>query len=260
MNVPENQRIAVIIPAKDESARIAATVRAARSIPRVDMVFVIDDGSEDDTQTVARAAGAKVVRHTVNRGKASAMETGAGVATMNDVDGQPPRILLFLDADLGETAIECAPLILPILEGTADCTIANFPPQKGAGGRGFVTGLGRDAIKKLTGWAPQQPLSGQRCITREAFEAVKPLASGWGVEVGMTIDLLVNGYTVQEVLCDLKHRASKNDLAGQIHRAKQYKDVWLAVNKRRLQRVFVPKNKRVKSNGSPFEPFNSYRD
>src|SRR5690606_37070957 len=65
----QTQRVAVIIPAKDESGRIAATVRAARAIPHVDLVLVVDDGSTDNTQDVARAAGAVVVRHSVNRGK-----------------------------------------------------------------------------------------------------------------------------------------------------------------------------------------------
>jgi len=88
-----SQRVAVVIPAKDEADRIAATVRAARAIPHVDLVLVVDDGSEDDTQHVARRAGAVVVRHSVNRGKASAMETGASVAAMRDVVGAPRRLL-----------------------------------------------------------------------------------------------------------------------------------------------------------------------
>ena len=66
--------MAVIIPAKDESRRIATTVRSARAIPGVDLVLVVDDGSEDSTQHVAREAGAVVVRHSHNRGKAAAME------------------------------------------------------------------------------------------------------------------------------------------------------------------------------------------
>jgi hypothetical protein len=86
------QRVAVVIPAKDEQARIAATVRAAKAIPNADLVVVVDDGSIDDTQHVARAAGAVVVRHSVNRGKASAMETGASVVAMRDVPGSPPRL------------------------------------------------------------------------------------------------------------------------------------------------------------------------
>ena len=257
MNSAKGSKVAVVIPAKDEADRIAATIRAARSIPRVDLVVVVDDGSEDDTQDVARAAGATVVRHSVNRGKASAMETGASVVSMRDADGVAPRVLLFIDADLGETAVECAPLVGPVLDDGVDCTIASLPPQQGAGGHGFVTGLGRKAIFKATGWSPQQPLSGQRCMTRDAFEAARPLAKGWGVEIGMTIDLLVEGFTLQEVPCDLKHRASGTDLRGQMHRADQYKDVWFAATRRKMGRVRVPKPSQAPAS-KPGEPYNAY--
>lgn len=231
------QGVAVVIPAKDEADRIAGTIRAARAIPHVDLVLVVDDGSTDETQHVARAAGAVVVRHSVNRGKASAMETGAAVAAMRDVPGAPPRHLLFLDADLGDSAVNTAPLIQPVLDGEADCTIAVLPRQAGAGGHGLVTGLARRSIQRDTGWTASQPLSGQRCLTRAAFEAVTPLAKGWGVETGMTIDLLTQGFRVVEVPCDLRHRASGSDWRGQVHRAKQYRDVWRAVAARRLRRL-----------------------
>jgi len=237
------QRVAVVIPAKDERERIAATVRAARAIPHVDLVVVVDDGSEDDTQDVARSAGAVVIRHSHNRGKASAMETGASVVAMRDVEDGPPRLLLFIDADLGETAVGVAPLVTAVRSGQADCAIAVLPPQPGAGGRGIVIGLARRSISQATGWQPTQPLSGQRCMTREAFEAVVPLAAGWGVEVGMTIDLLVQGFSVVEVPCDLRHRPSRNDLAGYLHRAAQYRDVLLAANMRRARRFRVPPEK-----------------
>ena len=253
-----DQRVAVVIPAKDEEERISSTIRAARAIPHVDLVIVVDDGSSDDTQNIARAAGATVIRHSVNRGKASAMETGASVAAMRDVAGLPPRLLLFIDADLGDTAVETTPLIGPVLAGEADCTIAALPPQPGAGGHGFVTGLGRKAIEHATGWRPLQPLSGQRCLTREAFESARPLASGWGVEVGMTIDLLVAGFTVQEIECDLQHRATSDNLAGQIHRAQQYKDVRLAVTTRRLRGVRVPRKARMHVPSIDYAPYNAF--
>ncbi|NKY21750.1 glycosyltransferase family 2 protein [Cellulomonas denverensis] len=231
------QRVAVVIPAKDESRRIAATVRSARAIPHVDLVLVVDDGSEDNTQHVAREAGAVVVRHSHNRGKAAAMETGAAVVAMRDAPDRPPRLLLFIDGDLGDTAVNTAPLVPPVLEGTADLSIALLPPQPGAGGRGIVVGAARRAIQSLTGWTPTQPLSGMRCLTREAFEAATPLARGWGVETGMTIDLLRKGFVAVEVPCDLRHRPSGTDLRGQLHRAAQYRDVQLAVAARRVRAV-----------------------
>jgi len=229
------QRVAVIIPAKNEARRIAATVRSAKSIPQVDLVLVVDDGSEDDTQHRAREAGAVVVRHSHNRGKAAAMETGAAVVAMRDTPERPPRLLLFIDADLGETAVNTAPLIPPVAEHAADFSIALLPPQAGAGGRGLVVNAARRGIARLTGWAPTQPLSGMRCLTRAAFEAATPLARGWGVETGMTIDLLRQGFVAVEVPCDLRHRPSGNDLGGTLHRAAQYRDVKLALAARQLR-------------------------
>lgn len=230
------QQVAVIIPAKDEADRIAATVKAAQAIPGVDLVLVIDDGSTDNTQDVARKAGAVVVRHEHNRGKAAAMETGAEVVAMRDDAERPPRLLLFIDGDLGDTALNTAPLVPPVLDGEADMTIALLPRQAGAGGRGLVVNRARNAIKAATGWDATQPLSGMRCLTREAFNAALPLARGWGVETGLTIDLLSQGYVAVEVPCDLKHRASSNDFRGQLHRAGQYRDVVLATTVRRLRR------------------------
>lgn len=51
----------------------------------------------------------------------------------------------------------------------------------------------------------------------------------------MTIDLLRRGYRVLEVPCDLQHRVTGTDLRSQLHRARQYRDVALALAVRRLR-------------------------
>ncbi|MDO4665432.1 MAG: glycosyltransferase family 2 protein [Actinomycetaceae bacterium] len=226
--------VAVVIPAKDEADRIATTVRACKALPGADLIVVVDDGSQDKTQEVARHAGAATVRHTVNRGKASAMETGANVVAMHDAEGETPHLLLFIDADLGESATECAALIEQVAARTCDLAIANLPPQEGAGGHGFVTGLARTEIARATGWLPVQPLSGQRCITRAAFDSALPLAKGWGVETAMTIAVLRAGFTVLEVPCNITHRATGMDMRGHMHRLGQYRDVLFATIRMRL--------------------------
>ena len=89
------------------------------------------------------------------------------------------------------------------------------PPRCGStagGGRGFVVRLAREGVERATGWTPTQPLSGMRCITPGAFAAVQPLARGWGVEVGLTIDVLRSGRRVVEVPCDLHHRVTGTHL------------------------------------------------
>ncbi|GAA4618327.1 hypothetical protein GCM10023195_82300 [Actinoallomurus liliacearum] len=218
---------AVIIAAKDEQDRIAATVEAAASLPGVDLVVVVDDGSADATGRLAEGAGAKVVRHSRNRGKGAAMETGAAAVRL--LDGDVPRHLLFLDADLGDTARQAGPLIEPVRAGTAAMTIAAFSDRVKLGGHGFVVRLSRDGIQRLTGWTATQPLNGQRCLTRQAFEAALPLAPGFGVETGLTVDLLRQGFKVTEVEVPLAHRATGTDWRAQIHRARQFRDVGRAL-------------------------------
>ncbi|MEU9891400.1 glycosyltransferase [Sphaerisporangium sp. NPDC051011] len=226
---------AVIIPAKDEADRVAATVRAALAIPSVDLVVVVDDGSFDDTGRVAKAAGAHVVRHSRNRGKAAAMESGAEAVRLLDtltLGGQRARHLLFLDADLAATAGAAAALIEPVRAGAADMTIAMFTTRVKLGGHGIVVRLARDGIKRAVGWQATQPLNGQRCLTRAAFEAARPLAFGFGVETGLTIDLIRKGFRVQEVEVEMAHRATGTDWRAQLHRARQFRDVALALASR----------------------------
>ncbi len=62
-----NDHALALIPAFNEAGPIADVIRRAR--PHVHEVVVIDDGSIDTTSEVARAAGATVLRHDVNRGK-----------------------------------------------------------------------------------------------------------------------------------------------------------------------------------------------
>jgi glycosyltransferase involved in cell wall biosynthesis len=243
--VPADHRpggLAVVIPAKDEAERIATTVRAALAIEGADLVVVVDDGSTDATAEQAEQAGALVVTHEQNRGKAAAMETGAlRVAALDPTSpaGDGPRAMLFIDADLGESAAAAGLLAEPVLADEADMTIALIPPQATAGGgSGRVVRLARKGIKQATGWTATQPLSGTRCLNRAAFDRALPLASGWGVETGLTIDLLTAGFRVIEVPCELHHRVTGSDLSGQLHRAGQYRDVWLALARRRFQRRF----------------------
>jgi glycosyltransferase involved in cell wall biosynthesis len=226
--------VAVIIPAKNEAELIGATVTAARGLAGVDLVVVVDDGSGDDTSGNAASAGAHVVRHARNRGKGAAMETGAEAVRLLESGelaeaGAAPRHLLFLDADLGASAAAAGPLAEPVRSGTADMTIAIFTDRVRLAGFGFVTSTSGAGIERATGWRPAQPLNGQRCLTRPAFAAALPLAPGWGVETGMTIDLWRKGMRISEVEVPLSHRATGSDWRSQFHRLRQLRDVARAI-------------------------------
>ncbi len=221
--------LAVIIPAKNEADRIAATVCAASKVSGADIVVVVDDGSTDETAALAASAGAHVVRHARNRGKAAALETGAEAVRLIEASAGTsaagPRHLLLLDADLADSATEAGPLADPVRAGIADMTIAVFTPAVPGSGFGMVIRTAGAGIERATGWRPAQPLNGQRCLTREAFAAALPLAPGWGAETGMTIDLLRKGMRVTEVKVPLSHRVTGKDWRSQLHRLHQLADV-----------------------------------
>jgi len=227
--------LAVIIPAKNEAAIVGTTVAAARGIAGVELVVVVDDGSTDNTGALAVGAGARVITHARNRGKAAAMETGAEAVRLIEPSESDALHLLFLDADLGASADQAAKLAEPVRSGTADMTIAVFSERVRQGGFGLVTATAGAGIERATGWRPVQPLNGQRCLTRAAFQAALPLAAGWGVETGMTIDLLRKGMRVAEVEVDMSHRATGNDWGSQLHRLRQLRDVSRALAVRELQ-------------------------
>lgn len=223
--------VAALIVAHNQARRIAATVRAARAIPGIDLVLVVDDASTDNTQELARKAGAVVVRHSHHRGRSASVETGASVIGMRDEQGREPRAVLILPGGLGQHAIGAAPLVPTVMEHVADLAIA-LTTQPGATA-GTTTKAARRAVERASGWLPGDPLGPIRCMTREALEAAIPLARGAGLEVGMTIDVLQAGLTVTEVECDIRHRVGRTRTATV--RASQYRDVMMAVSARGLR-------------------------
>ena len=223
-------RTAAVIPAKDETARLLATLLATRAIPGVDLVVVVDDGSTDGTGDLAADHGAEVVRHPKSRGKGAAMQSGAARVAALDEPGLPPRHLLFLDADLGASASEGSRLVEPVSDGRADLVIARFRPTgEAGGGHGFVVRLASSGLKRRAGWAPDQPLNGQRAMTRAAYSAVTPFGLGFGVEAAMTMDAVRAGLRIVEVDVDMSHRVTGTDGKAQVHRGRQFAHVALAL-------------------------------
>lgn len=208
-------RVAALIPAYNEADLIGETVAAALAMTGVDEVVVVDDGSDDETASVASDAGARVIRLTQNSGKGAALN--AGIA---EVDAD---IYLMIDADLGASASETCRLLEPVLAGHADLSIAIMTAPEGhKGGFGLAMRLSRWAIRRFGGTVVTAPLSGQRAFRRELVESIGGFEAGFGVETAMTIDALRNGYSVVEVPLPLTHRGTGRNWAGFRHRGRQF--------------------------------------
>lgn len=212
-----------LIPAHDEAERITSTVQAALGVRGLDRVIVVDDASSDGTADLARAAGAEVIALPTNLGKGGALQTGLD-SVAEDAD-----VVLLLDGDLGATAAEAGLLLTPLFAGEADMTIATLPRPAGSGGFGLVKGLARFGIRAMSGYEPTAPLSGQRGLTRAAWTAATPFASGYGVEVSLTVRAARAGMRILEVPTTMGHAATGRDLAGFRHRGRQFVHVAAAL-------------------------------
>ncbi len=217
-----NKTVTVLIPAYNEELTIARTVAAARSLPGVLQVIVVDDGSTDKTAEKARAAGAEVLRTGVNRGKGAALNHG-----LKAVKGD---LLLLLDADLGDSAREAEKILQPVQEGAADLCIGRLPPPRKKAGCGLVRVVAAAGIRCLTGLKLTAPLSGQRALNAGALAALGgKFAPGFGVETAMIIDLARKKKVIKEVPVAMEHRETGWDLKSCRHRARQLRDVLAAI-------------------------------
>jgi hypothetical protein len=220
-------RVLAIVAARDEADRVADTVAGLRSLGSMGEVVVVVDGSRDGTAEVAAAAGARVLVRDRGVGKGGALEAAVELSP-------PADVYLFADGDLGTSAEHLGPVLRAVLDGDADLAVAILPlPPRG--GFGLVKRAARGLIRAISGFDAAEPLSGQRAIRREALEGCRPLAGGFGVEVGMTADAARLGFRVVEVPAALEHRFTGRDLAGFRHRARQGRDVVRAALPRLLR-------------------------
>ncbi len=186
--LPMAASVSVVIPALNESRRIASVVAFALADPVTAEVVVVDDSSIDDTADLARAAGARVVTSSM-LGKGASMLDGAGVAQRD--------VLVYLDGDLaGLRPGLVSDMARPLLAGEADFVKARFGRS---GGR--VTELTAKPMLKV--FFPEladlrQPLGGIIAARRALLQQL-PFEDGYGVDIGLLIDASRAGARIAEV-------------------------------------------------------------
>lgn len=209
----------VILTARDEADRLGRTLDAlARAFPGAPVV-VGDDGSRDDTAALARARGA----HVVGAGRSLGKGGTATLAASRALElGSRDAVYVLCDGDLGDSAVELAALERAVRDG-ADLAVAAFAHRSG-GGFGLARGFAGWAVRRLGGPAMRAPISGQRALSSRALQLSVPFAPRFGMEIGMTVDVVRAGMRVVEVELALGHRTTGRDWRGFVHRARQLAD------------------------------------
>ena len=180
--------ISVIIPALNEERTIGHVVRLAKNSPNVTEVIVVDDNSKDNTVYQAQKAGATVI--TSNKlGKGTSMREGLFMASNS--------IIVYLDADITTYPANIIHLLTePLIAKKADFCKSFFSRQAGR----VTELLVKPLLSILYPGFPLylQPLSGMIAGRRELFETIE-FEEGYGVDIGILIDMHQMGAKIQEV-------------------------------------------------------------
>ena len=204
-------RIAVIIPARNEAAAIG---RVVAELPREPLaqVLVVDNGSTDETASVARAAGAQVIAEPIaGYGRACLAGVAAVEATVETV--------VFVDGDAADDVRRLPQLLAPIAEGRADLVIGSRIAQAEPGSltpvQRFGNRLACALIERCFG-VRYTDLGPFRAIRREALErlGMRDRAFGWTVE--MQAKAARQRLKIVEVAVPYRRRIGRSKISGTV--------------------------------------------
>jgi glycosyltransferase involved in cell wall biosynthesis len=213
--------VAVVIPALNEAEVVGAVVR---SVPRdlrgasVRQVVVVDNGSTDPTAQVAREAGAFVVAEAA-RGYGRACLAGL-VALASD----PPKVVVFMDADGADDPNDLQSILEPILRGNADMVIGSriLGARSGRVHAGALTPqavFGNRLACSLMRWRWESSFTDLGPFRAIAWDALAGLSMsdptyGWTVE--MQAKAARDGLRCVEVPVAYRRRVGKSKISGTI--------------------------------------------
>jgi len=162
------------IPAFNEAPTIGQVVAQTRKF--VDNVFVIDDGSNDQTPLIAKAAGATVVRHDKNKGYGAALKTIFRTARIKGAD-----VIVVIDGDGQHSPDEIPRVLEPILSGDADVVIGS---RFAHGNRNSIPSIRKvglavlNVATRMLGPRILDSQSGFRAYSRNAVDVIDPYIDG----------------------------------------------------------------------------------
>ena len=187
-------KIIAAIPAYNQEKYIGTIVLKTRQY--VNEVIVLDDGSTDNTASVASLASASVIRHGENRGKGAAIQSILAEARKKN-----PDVLILLDADSQHNPDEIPSLIEPIVCHGFDLAIGSREQQRDNIPR--YRRIGQKVLSYFSRILSKKKVidseSGFRALSPKAIAELKLRQSGFAIETEMISAATEKGLKITEV-------------------------------------------------------------
>lgn len=181
--------VTVVVPAFEEAGAIGAVVHSLRTAATWREVLVVDDGSADDTATVAASAGARVIRHPYNKGNGAAVKTG--------IRNAAGEYILVMDADGQHTAADALRLVQHL--GEYDLVVG---ARTSSGQASAARHVGNNLLNWLAGYLTGRVIpdltSGLRAARTDGLrEFLHLLPNGFSTPTTTTLAFMKAGYSVR---------------------------------------------------------------
>ena len=204
-------KISVVIPTLNEAQAIGKVVSAVPQ-DRVQDIFVVDNGSTDDTAKQATLAGARVI-YEPRPGYGSACMAGARAARDSD-------IIVFLDGDRSDDPRQLDTIAMPVVQDQADLVIGSriggvlekgAMPLHGQLGNHFIVFL----LHLLYGVNITDIGSFRAIKTKALFDLeMEQMTYGWPVE--MVVKAARKGLRIQSVPITYRKRIGISKVTGTV--------------------------------------------
>jgi glycosyltransferase involved in cell wall biosynthesis len=197
--------LSIIIPAKNEAASIADVVSMIRQTYADAEILVVDDGSDDDTATLAEQSGATVIRHPISLGNGAAVKAGARAAS--------GEVFVMMDGD-GQHQPKDIPSLIAKLDEGFDMAIGARDSGSHAGiGRLFANGLYNVFASMISGHRILDLTSGFRASRADYFKRfLYLLPNGFSYPTTITMAFLRSGFPVTFVPIKALERTGKSHI------------------------------------------------
>lgn len=199
------QKISVILPAKNEAAALADLLPRLRGAQPQAEIIVVDDGSTDNTREICSANGVTCLRSPYSMGNGAAIKRGARAAHH--------EVLIFMDADGQHDPADIARLLARLEEGY-DMVVGARTWRGQAGiGRGLANTFYNWFASLVTGHTIADLTSGFRAARAKKFrEFLHLLPNGFSYPTTSTIAFFRNAYAVAYEPIEVAERVGKSHI------------------------------------------------
>ncbi|MBI1971969.1 MAG: glycosyltransferase family 2 protein [Candidatus Aenigmarchaeota archaeon] len=198
------RNVGVLLPAYNEKKNIEASIKEAKRFLPGASIIVVNDGSKDETEKIAKKAGARVVSHKSNMGKGEALRTGLDVFNR---EFKGVKYIVVADADRQYSIREAVNLLRPLAAGEADFVMGRRNFSKVPFRHRLGNWVWRTAFNALFRTDFDDTNCGFIAMTKEsANRVVNALGGGYIIENTLLIEAIKRGLKIKQVDVSVNYR------------------------------------------------------